>query len=85
MNRQTISAGIRSKVQTWWEESVFKRRITAERGIAVSGGVLRLPSYSDASRPTTNLVAGAMIWNTGDAKANLWDGTQWTLPDGTAT
>jgi len=85
MNHLSLPSGIRSKVLTWWEEAVFKRRITAERGIAVSGGTLSLPSYTDATRPTTNLVAGAMMWNTSDAQANLWDGTQWTLPDGTAT
>ncbi len=74
-----------SKVKTWFEETVFKRRVTAERGLSVSGGTVVIPTYSDTTRPTTNLVAGAVIWNSSDAKINLWDGTQWTLADGTAT
>ncbi len=42
-------------------------------------------SYSDSTRPITKLSKGDIIYNTDDGQLNVWDGAQWTLPDGTAT
>ncbi len=53
---------------------------------SILGGTLdiRFPSYTDASRPAFGN-AGLVIFNTDDGQLNVDDGSQWTLPDGTAT
>ncbi len=41
-------------------------------------------TYTDTSRPAAGEV-GKVIFNTTDGQLNVDDGTNWTLPDGTAT
>jgi len=47
--------------------------------------VVSTPNYSDTTRPTEGLVPGDQIYNTDDGQLNIWDGSQWTIPDGTGT
>ena len=45
-----------------------------------------LAKYTDATRPTlTADDVGATIFNTDDTQMNIWNGTNWTLSDGTIT
>ena len=53
-----------------------------ETGIETQGMIAR--SYTDATRPSAGN-AGLIIFNTSDGQLNVDDGTNWTLPDGTAT
>jgi len=47
--------------------------------------VASTPNYSDTTRPMTGLAIGDVIYNTDDGQLNIWDGSQWTIPDGTGT
>ncbi len=46
--------------------------------------VLHFPVYDDAGRPAAG-TAGRVIYNTTDSNLNIDNGTNWVLPDGTAT
>jgi len=46
--------------------------------------MMTLGTYTDAQRPAAG-TAGRIIFNTDDGQLNVDDGTNWTLPDGTAT
>lgn len=44
-----------------------------------------LATYKDANRPASADNAGAVIFNTTDGQINIWNGSNWTLSDGTVT
>lgn len=43
------------------------------------------PPRTDSSRGDSPGPPGTVIFNTDDGTLNVWDGTQWTVPDGTPT
>lgn len=45
---------------------------------------LQLPVKTDSTRGAAGQ-AGRVIFNSGDGKLNIDNGTNWTLPDGTVT
>jgi len=53
-------------------------------GIDESVSELKLKVYTDATRPTPG-TAGRIIYNSTDGNLNIDNGTNWILPDGTAT
>ena len=49
--------------------------------------LLRAPVFTDSSRSSalTANDAGVVIFNSDDGKLNVWNGSNWTLPDGSIT
>jgi len=58
---------------------------TIEEELNKATKVVSHPNYSDSTRPMSGLTKGDTIYNTDDGQLNIWDGTQWTTPDGAAT
>lgn len=80
MNVNKVNLLINQISDTYIQEN-FKRLAKFLNNVKVKENI----NYSDTNRPTTNLKAGDQIFNTDDGQLNIWDGTQWTLPDGTPT
>ena len=54
--------------------------------ISVNKSPFILGQYNDTSRMTcASSIQGGIIWNTQDFNLNICDGTNWILPNGTAT
>lgn len=62
-------------------------RAAVERAVteAVSRALNLIPTYDDSTRPTAGRQDPMVIFNSDDGNLNIDDGTQWILPDGTAT
>ena len=65
------------------------RDLSIQNAIKINGpdesvSELKLKVYTDATRPTPG-TAGRIIYNSTDGNLNIDNGTNWILPDGTAT
>ena len=79
------ATSIRTKFKVFYERVTFKRTATFERGLHIGDSQpMGVGVYSDATRPST-ADTGTVIFNTTDANLNTWDGSQWILPNGSAT
>ena len=45
---------------------------------------VNLSNFDDSTRPSTAEIGGT-IFNTDDGQMNIWNGSNWTFPDGTIT
>ena len=48
--------------------------VTGNASLQTQG--LKLPSFNSGSRPASPNI-GQMIWNSSDAKAQIWNGSEW--------
>lgn len=54
--------------------------------LSVNKSPFTFKTYSDATRPAcVSSIVGGVIWNTNDSNLNICTGTNWILPNGTAT
>jgi len=74
--RNPHETAFRRAVEQWCAEVVEVLRQVAD-GVDV---------MDDTTRPTpTAYDTGRMIFNTDDGQLNIWNGSDWTLPDGSVT
>lgn len=71
----------------YWRGSGGEHSVTFhQNGTAIFGVPVRLPVYTDATRPSAGTVGqGSTIWNSGDNAPNFSDGTNWRDAAGVVT
>lgn len=83
VQRLPIPTNIKDEQQVNAYFNELARRV----GNTTSKDLLKATNYSDSTRPTTltSNDSGIIIYNTDDGQLNIWNGSAWTLPDGSVT